>query len=272
MITILSIASQIVLLIALADLLAGAVHWAEDAYGTEHTPVLGPLVIRPNIVHHHFPRFFTKLTWWQSSWELLLVGVGVIVAAAATGHLGWQVVLFGFVSVNANQVHKWSHRTRAENGRIISALQDWYILQTPRQHGLHHSDPKNTYYCPITNFVNPILERVRFWAALEAIIEAITGVAHREDTAVRGQGPGPAWLAEFRPSRPHAAAAAAVAASQNLGARLPLASAQPIMANVASVRATAAADARCARCQQCSGMCRKIMQVDFSTPPALKAA
>jgi ubiquitin-conjugating enzyme E2 variant len=41
--------------ILLADFLTGVFHWLEDAYGTEDTPVLGPLVIKPNIVHHHYP-------------------------------------------------------------------------------------------------------------------------------------------------------------------------------------------------------------------------
>jgi hypothetical protein len=66
--------AQFLGLVMLADFLAGVVHWLEDAYGTEDTPVVGPLVIRPNIVHHHFPRFFTRLTWWESSWELALLG------------------------------------------------------------------------------------------------------------------------------------------------------------------------------------------------------
>ncbi|MEO6875027.1 MAG: fatty acid desaturase CarF family protein [Opitutaceae bacterium] len=194
----LSIAAQIVLVTALADFIAGAIHWAEDAYFTEGTPIVGPLFIRPNIVHHHHPRFFTHLTWWQSSWDLVLVGLGMILVACPLGFLSWQLALFAVLSINANEIHKWSHRTRKENGRIISALQDWKILQTPRHHGIHHSDPKNTYYCPITNFMNPTLERVDFWNRIEAVIERFTGATHRQDTAVRGQGPGPAWLVAYR--------------------------------------------------------------------------
>jgi hypothetical protein len=190
---------QIVLVAALADFVAGVIHWIEDAYFTEDTPVIGPKFIRPNIVHHHLPRYFTRLTWWQSSADLLFSGVALLFGAWAVGLLSWQLWLFVILSINANQIHKWAHRTRAENGGIISALQDWRILQTPRHHGLHHSDPKNTFYCPITNFVNPLLERLEFWPRLEAVIERVTGIAHREDTAVRGQGPGPEWLAEYRP-------------------------------------------------------------------------
>lgn len=200
LITVLSVALQIVLIVGLADFVAGVIHWLEDAYFTEDTPFVGSRFIRPNIIHHHFPRFFTKWSWWYSSRDLVLIGAILLLAAWPLGLLGWRLVLFVTVSVNANQIHKWAHRTRAENGRLISKLQDWRILQTPRHHGLHHSDPKNTYYCPVTNYVNPILERLQFWERLEAVIERLTGVAHRHDTAVRGQGPGPEWLADYKPA------------------------------------------------------------------------
>ena len=195
----LHVLAQIVLVMALADLVAGAIHWLQDAYFTETTPVIGPLFIRPNIVHHHHPRFFTHLTWWQSSWDLSLVSAALLVIAWPLGFLTWRLGLFATLSANANEIHKWSHRTRAENGRLISFLQDCRILQTSRHHGRHHLDPKNTYYCPITNFVNPLLERLHFWTGIEAVIQRLTGVAHRPDTAVRGQGPGPAWLTAYRP-------------------------------------------------------------------------
>ena len=122
--------AQFLGLVMLADFLAGVVHWLEDAYGTEDTPVVGPLVIRPNIVHHHFPRFFTRLTWWESSWELALLGAATVGAAWWLGALSWQLWVFVAISVNANQVHKWSHRTRAENGPVISFFQDIRVLQT----------------------------------------------------------------------------------------------------------------------------------------------
>ena len=193
------IAAQIVLVVGLADFVAGVVHWTEDAYFTEETPVIGPTIIVPNIVHHHLPRYFTRLSWWESSAELVLAGLVLIAIAWPLGLLSWQLFLFVGVSINANEIHKMAHRTRTENGWFISKLQDWRVLQTPRHHGLHHADPKNTFYCPVTNYVNPLLEKVQFWPRLEALIALRTGVSHRHDTAVRGQGPGPEWLDEFRP-------------------------------------------------------------------------
>lgn len=191
---------QIVVVVGLADFVAGLVHWAEDAYFTENTPVIGPAVIVPNIVHHHLPRYFTRLSWWESSALLTYAGAGLLAVAWPLGLLSWQLLLFVAAGINANEIHKMAHRTRAENGWLISKLQDWRILQTPRHHGLHHADPKNTFYCPVTNYVNPLLERVDFWPRLEEFIARRTGVTHRHDTAVRGQGPGPEWLADYRPA------------------------------------------------------------------------
>lgn len=201
---ILLIAVEVIVIVGLADFVAGLVHWAEDAYFDENTPVIGRRIIVPNIVHHHLPRYFTRLSWWRSSADLVLVSLVTLAVALPLGWISWQLILFLAVSVNANHVHKLAHRTRAENGWFISKLQDWHILQTPRHHGLHHSDPKNTYYCPITNYVNPLLEKVQFWDRLEALIALRTGVKHRHDTAVRGQGPGPEWIEAYRatPARP----------------------------------------------------------------------
>ena len=199
----LSLLAQALGVVILADFAAGVVHWLEDAYGSEDTPVVGALLIRPNIVHHHCPRYFTRLSWWQSSWDLLLLGALIIGGAAWADVLTWHVWLFVLLSVNANQVHKWSHMSRSEVGPVVAKLQDWRILLTPRQHAVHHTDPKNTYYCPITNLVNPALEAVRFWDCLESVIETLTGATHRQDTSNRGEGPAPVWIAGYRrPSRP----------------------------------------------------------------------
>ncbi len=194
--------AQAIGVVLLADFVAGVVHWLEDAYGSPDTPVVGPILIRPNIVHHHFPRFFTKLSWWQSSWDIVLIAAALLALAGWAGFLTWHVWLFAFVSVNANQVHKWSHQTRKENGPVVSLFQDIGILLSPHQHAIHHSDPKNTFYCPVTNLLNPVLERIRFWHRAEWLIERATGISHRKDTSNRGDGPGPGWLADYAPARP----------------------------------------------------------------------
>src|ERR1700756_2310605 len=103
-----------------AELVAGFVHWFEDAYVRDDTPLIGRIVGRPNTIHHHFPRYMTRHNWWQSSRELVLLAAIPVVLAWLCHGLTWEVWLFALLSANANEFHKWSHRTRKENGRLIS--------------------------------------------------------------------------------------------------------------------------------------------------------
>lgn len=183
-----------------AEFFAGAVHWFEDAYVRENTPLIGRLVARPNIVHHHYPRYMTRNSWWESSWDLFLLAVLLVVAAWGCGVLTWQITLFAVLVANANQMHKWAHRTAKENGPIISFFQNIRVLQTAQHHALHHTDPKNSHYCTMTNVLNPVLDGIRFWDGAEWLLARTIGLQRRADTSVRGHGPGPAWLAEYRRS------------------------------------------------------------------------
>lgn len=182
-----------------ADLVTGIVHWLEDVYADESMPFIGRHVARTNIIHHHFPRHFTRLTWWQSSWLLCGLAAVFLLAAWGFGFLTWHAWLFALLSANANQIHKWAHRTRAENGPVITVLQRIRLFQTPHHHARHHTDPKDCHYCTISNLLNPLLDRINFWGGLEILVTRTTGLQRRPDTSVSGHGPGPAWLEQYRP-------------------------------------------------------------------------
>jgi plasmanylethanolamine desaturase len=190
---------QIALIVLAAEFAAGFVHWFEDAYVREDTPVLGRFLARPNIVHHHYPRYMTRNNWWQSSFDLLCLSVILVAVAWRFGFFTWRVWLFAALGTNANEIHKWTHRTRKENGSVISFLQDIRVVQTARHHALHHTDPKNSHYCTVTNVLNPVLDGIHFWHGLEWLLARTTGLRRREDTSIRGHGPGPSWLSEFDP-------------------------------------------------------------------------
>src|ERR1700722_5248574 len=181
-----------------AEFAAGVVHWFEDAYVREDTPLIGRYVARPNIVHHHYPRYITRHNWWQSSWDLCLLSALVVLIAWACGALNWEVFLFAILAANANEFHKWAHRTKKENGPVITFLQMIGLLQSAHHHALHHTDPKNSHYCTMTNFLNPALDGIRFWDGVEWALAKTVGLQRRSDTSVRGHGPGPGWLAEYR--------------------------------------------------------------------------
>jgi ubiquitin-conjugating enzyme E2 variant len=202
---ILTLTLETALVIITADFASGIVHWFEDAYIREDTPLVGQWIGKANTLHHHLPRAMTRNSWWQSSWDLVLGASLLMGGAALLGCLTWHMWLFTLIVANSNEVHKWSHRTRKENGRVISWLQDWRIIQTPKHHAIHHTNPKEVHYCPITNLLNPVLDGVHFWAGLEWVLERCLRLKRKPDTSVPGQGSVPIWITELR-SRPVATA------------------------------------------------------------------
>jgi ubiquitin-conjugating enzyme E2 variant len=155
---------------------------------------LGELVARPNILHHYRPRHFLQKSWLASCWDLWLVAGLILTAAWAFGVLTPAIWVFAGLVGNANQIHKWAHRSRRENGPWINLLHDLRILQGPKHHAIHHTDPKSTHYCVITEFLNPILERIRFWTRLECWLRKAFGIRRRSDTSNRRHGITPDWV------------------------------------------------------------------------------
>lgn len=181
---IMRIVVRVALCFLIADLVVGLVHWFEDSYGSPAWPLIGALVIAPNLLHHAQPRAFLAKSWWRSADLQLLAGAVVLALAWFGGWFSAELLLVVALAVNANEAHKWAHRTRAENGRLISLLQDWKLIQGRAHHGRHHGGDRNTSYCAITDWVDPLLDRIRFWRRLEWTIAAVTGVEPRLDPVV----------------------------------------------------------------------------------------
>lgn len=175
---------RILIVIFLADLLVGFVHWLEDSYGQVDWPLIGKSVIEPNLLHHDQPRAFLVNSWWQSADLQIVLSVILVAVCSLIGWLSWELVAVLALAANGNEVHKWAHRTREENGRLITWLQDHHVIQSRRHHGAHHGGDRNSHYCTLTPWVNPVLERLRFWRGLEALVRAVTGASPRIDPAV----------------------------------------------------------------------------------------
>jgi hypothetical protein len=142
----------------------------EDSYWSLETPILGKWIVNANLAHHKNGQAFLQKTWFESSWDLLIAGIVLVIAAFCLHKLTWEVWLFAIIIVNANQIHKWAHITRYENKpKIIGWLQKMYVLQRTSHHGQHHRKPNNSHYCTVTNVLNPVLDRVKFWRGLEYI-------------------------------------------------------------------------------------------------------
>ena len=179
-----AIFGQAVLVWLAVDFLSGVFHWLEDAYGSPFWPVVGRHVTKPNILHHYVPRSFVTNSWYLSSRLLLLICSLLALTALALDVFSWQVALGLLIGVNANQVHKWSHRTRHENGPIVVFLQRAHLVQSPSHHHRHHIAGKDSHYCVLTDFLNPVLDGIGFWRGVEWVIFRITGVRRRNDEAM----------------------------------------------------------------------------------------
>lgn len=187
---------SLVVCIVIADFLSGFFHWLEDAYGREDWPITGRLVTRPNILHHHEPRYFTRHSWLKSASVVMVLVAAALLAAWVGGFLGWMTWTIAVIDLNANEIHKWAHRTPSENGRLITAMQKTGLLQSPAHHARHHQHRKNTHYCVITDYLNALLDAVHLWDGLEWLIYRTTGVRRRHDDSVTlsngGNSKGPA--------------------------------------------------------------------------------
>ncbi|MBA3708927.1 MAG: hypothetical protein H0W83_08940 [Planctomycetes bacterium] len=178
------IAWRVALCFVIADLLVGTVHWFEDCYGSPEWPLIGATVIAPNLLHHARPRAFLDNTWWKSADLQVIAGAAVLTLAWLAGWFSAELLLVVALAVNANEFHRWAHRTRAENGRMISALQACRLVQTRAHHGRHHGGARNSCYCAITSWMDPLLDSLRVWRGLEWLVWRVTGVRPRVDPAV----------------------------------------------------------------------------------------
>ena len=82
--------AQAAIVILLVDFVSGLVHWAEDTFWTETTPVVGRWIVEPNVLHHNDGSAFTQNNWLQSSWDLLVVGALILGLAWLLDQLLWR--------------------------------------------------------------------------------------------------------------------------------------------------------------------------------------
>jgi ubiquitin-conjugating enzyme E2 variant len=102
--------------------------------------------------------------------------------ARVCGFTGWHVVgTLAFISMG-NEVHAWSHKR--PRSTIVRVLQDMKLLLSPEQHARHHRAPYDVCFCTLTNWLNPVLDALRFWRALEWCI-ALVGIRPARITSAR---------------------------------------------------------------------------------------
>lgn len=166
----------------LADFVSGLVHWFADTYGADDTPLFGPWLIKPFRQHHQYARDICThnlvLTIGNSCTVAAPFQIGVLYllfsdedVSVTKAALAFVFNLFAMAMVATNVLHKWAHAEKTN--WVISRLQRSRVFLSPAHHHLHHTQPFDSNYCITNGWLNPLLERIRFFRNLEAALSAI---------------------------------------------------------------------------------------------------
>lgn len=173
-----------------ADVICGVVHWAADTWGDQTWPVVGPTLIRSFREHHVDQHAITTHDFIEANGATALVllptmiAVYVLMPDAAAWPRAYHVGVMYVLSLSAlvlmtNQIHKWAHTPRPP--AVIRGLQRLGVLMSAEHHRAHHHGAHTVRYCITTGWMNPILDRWRFFRTAEGAIQAISGLQPRED-------------------------------------------------------------------------------------------
>jgi hypothetical protein len=175
----------------LADFGSGLVHWSADTWGNQSWPIVGPTLIRSFREHHLDPQAITRHDFVETNGATALVllplmlGVHALlpIRAAAWMRLDFEgaifgVSLFGF-TLMTNQIHKWAHLERPP--LVARQLQRLRLILRVDHHRGHHAAPHTGRYCITTGWLNPLLDRLRFFRISEKAIQTVSRLQPRED-------------------------------------------------------------------------------------------
>jgi hypothetical protein len=88
-----------------------------------------------------------------------------------SGWLAFTVVCIALMTaatVATNQFHKWAHQ---ENPSAFARwLQRTRLVLEPSHHKRHHTEPFNMHYCITNGWLNPLLNKIKFFRRVEAIL------------------------------------------------------------------------------------------------------
>jgi ubiquitin-conjugating enzyme E2 variant len=163
----------------IADFISGVVHWAGDTLGDESTPILGKNFVMPFRHHHLDPKDITRHDFVETNGNNCIVvlaplGTAYLLLPEETGFGFFSAVLMGFIGlfiVATNQFHKWAHADAPP--RFAARLQRWGLILSTDHHDIHHARPHDQHYCITVGWMNPVLNRVRFFRAVETVIGAV---------------------------------------------------------------------------------------------------
>ena len=169
------VALAIPLSLVWGDLVSGLVHWAADTYFSEDTPVVGPSLVKPFRMHHLYPRDICTHNFVATVGNVCIIAVPILLGCLfllwqwpGSGWLEFGILcltLMSAATVATNQFHKWAHQEQPS--RLVRRLQRVHLVLKPSHHQVHHTSPFNVHYCITNGWLNPLLNRIRFFRGLE---------------------------------------------------------------------------------------------------------
>jgi ubiquitin-conjugating enzyme E2 variant len=176
---------------AVADFVSGLVHWFADSCFQPGTPVLGPLLIEPFREHHRDPAGITRHGFLELSGNNALATLplagGLLLldrfelfrwfeggeAAFARHALQAGVTALALALFLTNTFHAWAHASRPPAAAVW--LQRRGLLLSPEMHARHHRAEHDRSYCVTSGWLNPWLDRIRFFERLGALLRLRAG-------------------------------------------------------------------------------------------------
>jgi hypothetical protein len=160
------------------DFISGIVHWAADTYGSEDMRIIGPSLVKPFRLHHVYPRDICTHGLVETTGNVCILAVPVLSGCLylmwlmpQSAWLAFGVVSFALMAaatVATNQFHKWAHQESPSS--FARWLQRRRLVLEPQHHKRHHTQPFDVNYCITNGWLNPLLNKLKFFRRLEAVI------------------------------------------------------------------------------------------------------
>lgn len=170
----------------LTDFICGLIHWAGDTWGRTGMPIVGRMFVRSFREHHVNPHAITRHGMIQLLGEQAIVAapmLPVLWLYEPEEEIGLTVLICVYTAFNssiaANVFHRWAHMRRPP--LVARLMQRMGLIIGYRHHARHHRPPYLRNYCIAIGWLNPLLDGVRFWRALEWLVWKTTGAIPRED-------------------------------------------------------------------------------------------
>jgi hypothetical protein len=168
-----------------ADFISGVVHWAGDTIGDQNTPIFGPSFVTPFRYHHVDPKDITRHDFIETNGNNCIVVSPVLalllmVTPKTTSWFFYLCAVMTFTSwfvFCTNQFHRWAHEDNPT--RWVRALQRAGLILSPEHHAIHHASPQDKAYCITVGWLNPVLDKIGFFRACEAIVGRVVPGALR---------------------------------------------------------------------------------------------